>query len=141
MPSNFYDVKPAILNPQPANTDLSNISSSGKAYVAIKGYDSTATYSLNEVVLTVSNNEVKLYQSLANNNTSSLSDTTKWKEVSLGANIDLSNLSNTGEAHFANPDLSNLSSTGEAKLKSNVQLVNEAPAQPETGVLYVIPES
>lgn len=84
MPSNFYDVKPSILNPQPANTDLSNISSAGKAYVAIKGYDSTATYSLNEVVLTVSNNEVKLYQSLANNNTSSLSDTTKWKEVSLG---------------------------------------------------------
>ena len=60
------------------------MSSTGKGYVGIKGYDSTTTYSLNDVVLTVSNNEVKLYQSLANNNTSSLSDTTKWKEVSLG---------------------------------------------------------
>ena len=84
MPSNFYDVKPSILNPQPANTDLSNISSSGKAYVDIKGYDSTATYSLNEVVLAVVSGSVLLYRSLVDNNTSSLSDTTKWKEVSLG---------------------------------------------------------
>ena len=36
------------------------MSSTGKGYVGIKGYDSTTTYSLNEVVLTVSNNEVKL---------------------------------------------------------------------------------
>ena len=41
----------------------------------------------------------------------------------------------------SNTDLSNLSNTGEAKIKSNIQLVNEVPAQPETGVLYVIPES
>ena len=57
------------------------------------------------------------------------------------SSTDLDNLSQTGEAHFTNPDLSNLSSTGEAKIKSNIQLVNEVPAQPETGVLYVIPES
>ena len=40
---------------------------------------------MNNVVVNVdTNNEVKIYQSLADNNTSSLSDTTKWKEVSLG---------------------------------------------------------
>lgn len=55
-----------------------------KQFVAFKGYDSTTTYSLNDVVVSIQNNEVKLYQSLADNNTSSLSDTTKWKEVSLG---------------------------------------------------------
>lgn len=68
-----------------ANPDLSNLSSTGKHYVGFKGYDSNETYSLNDIVVNVnSNNEVKLYQSLANNNTSSLSDTTKWEEVSLG---------------------------------------------------------
>ena len=40
----------------------------------------------------------------------------------------------------ADTDLSNLSSTGEAKLKANIQLVNELPANPEQGVLYCIPE-
>lgn len=178
-----------------------------KQFVAFKGYDSTATYSLNDVVVSIQNDEVKIYQSLADNNTALLSDTTKWKEVELGgaididnntislnsneeiqtigvidsnnnttalklwtgtkneynaiqnkdpntlynitddtgdlsefANTDLSNLSDVGEAHFTNPDLSNLSATGEAKLKSNIQLVNELPANPEEGVLYCIPE-
>ena len=37
--------------------------------------------------------------------------------------------------------LSNLSAAGEAKLKSNIQLVNELPANPEPGVLYCIPEA
>lgn len=67
-----------------ANVDLSNLSTTGKHYVAFKGYDSTTSYSLNDVVVSIQNNEVKIYQSLADNNTSSLSDTTKWKEVSLG---------------------------------------------------------
>ena len=53
-------------------------------FVAFKGYDSTATYSLNDVVVSIQNNEVKIYQSLADTNTSSLSDATKWKEISLG---------------------------------------------------------
>ena len=39
-----------------------------------------------------------------------------------------------------NSSLSNLSAAGEAKLKSNIQLVNELPANPEPGVLYCIPE-
>lgn len=60
-----------------------------KQFVAFKGYDSTATYSLNDVVVSIQNNEVKIYQSLADNNTSSLSDTTKWKEVELGGAIDI----------------------------------------------------
>ena len=40
-----------------------------------------------------------------------------------------------------NSSLSNLSAAGEAKLKSNIQLVNELPANPEPGVLYCIPEA
>lgn len=52
---------------------------------AITVYANVKTYSLNEVVMTLdTNNNVKLYKSLANNNTSALSDDTKWEEVSLG---------------------------------------------------------
>ena len=40
-----------------------------------------------------------------------------------------------------NSNLSNLSAAGEAKLKSNIQLVNELPDNPEQGVLYCIPEA
>ena len=42
------------------------------------------------------------------------------------ADADLSNLSSTGEAHFANPDLSNLSAAGQAKFdaKANTDLSN-----------------
>lgn len=40
-----------------------------------------------------------------------------------------------------NSNLSNLSAAGEAKLKSNIRLVNELPANPEPGVLYCIPEA
>ena len=39
-----------------------------------------------------------------------------------------------------NSSLSNLTAAGEAKLKSNIQLVDEAPSNPESGVLYCIPE-
>lgn len=72
-----------------ADKDLSNLSSSGKDYVAIKGYNNLTTYSLNEVVMNIDANNVKVYKSLSNNNTSALSDTTKWEEISLG-NVDLS---------------------------------------------------
>ena len=40
-----------------------------------------------------------------------------------------------------NSSLSNLSAAGEAKLKSNIRIVNELPANPEPGVLYCIPEA
>lgn len=66
------------------NPNLSNLSTIGKQFVAFKGYDSTTTYSLNDVVVSIQNNEVKIYQSLVENNTSPLTDDTKWKEVSLG---------------------------------------------------------
>lgn len=57
--------------------------------IGIKLYDSSATYTLNQVVLTVVSDSVLLYRSLANNNTSPLSDTTKWEEVELGGAIDI----------------------------------------------------
>lgn len=62
-----------------------------KQFVAFKGYDSTTAYSLNDVVVSIQNDEVKIYQSLADSNTTSLSDTTKWKEVELGGAIDIDN--------------------------------------------------
>lgn len=68
-----------------ANRDLSNLSTTGKDFVAIKGYDNTTVYAENNVVLTVdSNDQIKIYKSLVDNNTSALTDTTKWEEVSLG---------------------------------------------------------
>ena len=88
----------------------------------------------------------KLYINITGLSTSTPpdSDTTNWYMFldtgASPANVDLSNLTATGEAHFANPDLSNLSAAGEAKLKSNVQLVSAAPADPVAGVLYCIPE-
>ena len=74
-----------------ANVDLSNLSPIGKHYIAFKGYDSTVAYSLNDVVVSIQNDEVKIYQSLADNNTASLSDATNWKEVELGGAIDIDN--------------------------------------------------
>lgn len=74
-----------------AETSLSNLSPTGRHYVAFKGYDSTATYSLNEVVMTIVSDSIRLYQSLVDNNTYVLSDTTKWKEVELGGAIDIDN--------------------------------------------------
>ena len=106
---NFWDLSSGLLSPK----------------TGIYCYDSTISYKLNDVVLTFVSGEAKFYKSLSDNNSSSLSDTTKWLSI----------------INFSNTDLSNLSSTGEAKIKSNIQLVNEVPAQPETGVLYVIPES
>jgi hypothetical protein len=53
-----------------------------------------------------------------------------WEQISASiaayADVDLSNLSDDGEAHFANPDLSNLSPLGEQKFedRANVSLSN-----------------
>lgn len=62
----------------------------------------------------------KLYINITGSSTSTPpdSDTTNWymfldTGLSL-ANVDLSNLTATGEAHFANPDMSNLSTTGKS---------------------------
>lgn len=53
--------------------------------MGVVAYDNTKTYNLDDVVLNVdSSGAVVLYLSLAANNTSALTDTTKWKQVSLG---------------------------------------------------------
>ena len=64
----------------------------------IELYDNTKAYRQNKIVLNVANDVVKIYQSLINNNTSALTDTTKWKEIL--ADNDLSNLSSTGNNAF-----------------------------------------
>lgn len=101
-----------------ADLSLGNLNSAGKAYVAIKGYDSTATYSLNEVVMTVVSGSVLFYRSLVDNNTASLSDTTKWSEVSFGsgANVDLSNLSSTGLYNTIKWTFENIQDTDSSKV-------------------------
>lgn len=52
--------------------------------IGITSYDNTKTYNLNNVVLNIEGDVVKLYRSLVNNNTSALTDDTKWKEAPLG---------------------------------------------------------
>lgn len=69
-----------------------------EAQTGIELYNRTVTYSENSVVLAITNGVAKVYQSLANNNTSALTDTTKWKEIL--ADIDLSNLSSSGADKF-----------------------------------------
>lgn len=43
-------------------------------------------------------------------------------ELLSGAKVDLSNLSQTGESHFANPSLSNLNSIGESKFQKPIAI-------------------
>lgn len=63
-----------------------------------------------------------VYQSLTNNNkgnnpTTSSANWKIWDPNSfVGANVDLSNLSGTGENHFANPNLSNITDTAEQQI-------------------------
>lgn len=82
-----------------ADRDLQNLSSEGREFVGIKTYDSSVSYSLGEFIITVISDKVKLYRSLANNNTSALTDTTKWEEVSFGSSGGDS--SNIGDMGFA----------------------------------------
>lgn len=68
-----------------ANSDLSNLTSAGKARIAVKEYLTTETYALDDVVLAIVNEKVKMFISLVNNNTNNpLTDDTKWKVVDLG---------------------------------------------------------
>ena len=60
--------------------------------VGIKKYESTSSYSTNELVVNVDNNNPQVYRSLADNNEAALSDTTKWaKDYLCCANSALSN--------------------------------------------------
>lgn len=102
--------------------------------------------------LDTSNNEFKYTEDSGVNwtkvnlfNVAKLTSTTNGKITSLTPKtaihaVDYSDFVAVTNAK-ANVDLSNLSTTGEAKLKSNIQLVNELPANPEPGVLYCIPEA
>ena len=55
--------------------------------MGVVAYDNTKTYNLDDVVLNVdSTGTVVLYLSLDANNTSALTDTTKWEKISLGGN-------------------------------------------------------
>jgi len=68
-----------------ANTDLSNLTTTGKAKIAIKEYLISETYELNDVVMSIVDGEVKLFKSLVSENIGNLlTDTTKWEEVQLG---------------------------------------------------------
>ena len=52
---------------------------------SIRTYNSSETYSLNDVVMSIIDDEVKLFKSLANSNIgNALTDDTKWVEISLG---------------------------------------------------------
>lgn len=90
--------------------------------VGIKGYDSNETYSLNDVVVYVdTNNGVKLYQSLDDYNTSSLSDNTKWKEVSLGGGSEIGDI---GFAPFGIDESLNLRRYLNGQVISQTQFVS-----------------
>lgn len=95
-------------------------------------YDAGTNYFKGDIVKILTNGVPALKYSLTDNNIGNLtSDTNYWADFELAdtstlVNIDLSNLSATGEAHFANPSLSNLNATGNAVLanKTNIDLSN-----------------
>ena len=61
--------------------------------MGVVAYDNTKTYNLDDVVLNVdSSGTVVLYLSLVANNTSALTDTTKWRQVSLGGGADIGDI-------------------------------------------------
>lgn len=68
-----------------ANIGLDNLSSDGKARIAIKQYLVTEIYALNDVVMAIVDDEVALYKSLVSNNVgNAISDDTKWEKVEMG---------------------------------------------------------
>ena len=68
-----------------ANISLDNLSSAGKAKIAVKQYLSTEIYNTNDIVLAVIDDEVSMYKSIVDNNVGNpLTDTTKWEVINLG---------------------------------------------------------
>lgn len=66
-------------------------------------YSSTETYNSTSIVFSISEDRITLYRSLADNNLGNpLTDTTKWKLAAIGADQNLSNLTDAGEKHFLN---------------------------------------
>ena len=70
---------------QATDISLSNLVGSLKRLYSIKNYYSDATYAEDDIVISIIDDEVKLYRSLVDNNIGNqLSDTTKWESVELG---------------------------------------------------------
>lgn len=109
-------------------TGVQKVASQQIAYLLQKGipeWDEGTTYFANTSFCQVNG---VVYQSLTDNNTGNnpTTDTTNWRTwkplEGTYANIDLSNLSENGNAHFANPDLSNLSDIGLDKINQSKAL-------------------
>lgn len=143
----------------------------GKVPVGVKTYSSSLVYSSGEVVISSGENVTVYKSLVEGNTGHALTETEYWEEISLGGGVDLNTgdkvydwigtlaeyeeqqietlhpeylcyiTDDSNELTLAKRDLSNLDETGQAKLKSNIQLVNELPANPEQGVLYCIPEA
>lgn len=104
----------------------------------IAEYDAGTAYFAGSWCKSLTNNidgQRDIYQSLTDNNLNNpLTDTVNWKKVEFGgANKDLSNLSETGQAVLdakANTDLTNLTPAGEKHFVNKSQITNcilEAP--------------
>ena len=168
MPSNFYDVKPAILNPQPANTDLSNLSSTGESHFqapisdlstirsgASAGATAVQPGSLATVATSGSYNDLSNKPTIPTVNNATLTIQKNGTSVSTftsNASSDVTcNITVPTQASDIDAQSILVSGTNIKTINGNsvlgsgnlaiIQQVNEAPAQPETGVLYVIPES
>lgn len=109
-------------------TGVQKVASQQIAYLFQKGFpewDEGTTYFANTSFCQVNG---VIYRSLTDNNIghNPTTDTTNWETwkplEGTYANIDLSNLSETGNAHFANPDLSNLTTTGLDKINQSKAL-------------------
>ena len=98
----------------PVNGVNMNHIEDGIAGCAIRKHNLTETFDLGEWVWGSNGSGNNIFVSkVANNTNNALTDTTKWELKDFGANPDLSNLTATGENHFANKDLSNLTATGQ----------------------------
>lgn len=67
----------------------------------IPEWSANTTYYKGSIIKLINGTDIQLYKSLKNNNTAALSDSTAWEKWNY-ANLDLSNLSATGEKHFLN---------------------------------------
>lgn len=109
-------------------TGVQKVASQQIAYLLQKGFpewDEGTTYFANTSFCQVNG---VVYKSLTDNNIGNnpTTDTTNWETwkplEGTYANIDLSNLSEIGNSHFATPDLSNLSATGLDKINQSKAL-------------------
>jgi hypothetical protein len=65
----------------PVNADNMNHIEEGIAAGSFTKYDSMTTYAKNDLVTNIVDNELKVYKSLQDNNTSTLNDSSFWEEV------------------------------------------------------------